>query len=148
MFHPSSLLFLDSYWFILIQLDWYFCSAIYLEYSINKKCKNMLVFSQIFPTHRAPDWGLRTTNASTLRHELARFLKDNPKLEIAGDTLEDLGALEAWEPGSGLSAQPLEIWGKLQLFNSIVWFCIMIYIYIHINIYIYIHIYIYTYIYI
>lgn len=34
-------------------------------------------------------YGLRTTNASTLRHELARFLKDNPKLEIAGDTLEE-----------------------------------------------------------
>eukprot|EP00435_Cladocopium_sp_Y103_P011778 s344_g3.t1 len=34
-------------------------------------------------------YGLRSTHALALRRELAQFLRDNPKLEIAGDTLED-----------------------------------------------------------
>ena len=86
-------------------------------------------FPRFFHFHHIPSggatWGLRTTNASTLRHELARFLKDNPKLEIAGDTLEDCDRTSFATGASG---------GDLGKSPAIKLIKLYKYIYIHINI--------------
>ena len=129
MFIPCSIPHPHCF-FIHLDSFWCFCRAWILD--------SGGTISQIFPLppcHPSDaTWGLRTSNASTLRHELARFLKDNPKLEIAGDTLEDC------DPTS-LLEQWVVIWGNPQLLNYIniidgYWLILMdmnIYIYIYMN---------------